>query len=294
MVVSTSDTEVPDVGDAGLAYPDALLGRLGELAPGDAGRIELRARAIEWHLPMAVYLARRFSGRGEPLADLTQVAVIGLIKAVDRYDASRGVAFASYAIPTILGEIKRYFRDTVWSVRVPRRLQELTLQLATVTEDLAQMLHRSPTAAELAARLGISQSDVMAARRCANAHRPLSFEQPASDNEDRRLIDSLGGPDPGIEAVDRRETLRRRLAELPERERRIIALRYFADMTQAQIAAGIGMSQMQVSRLLAQSLTRLRDGLLADGDRAAVRTGPVAVVHQVTYAGDADPSWRSR
>jgi RNA polymerase sigma-B factor len=256
--VPTSDADVS------VAQSDALLVRLGELAPSDPRRIGVRARAIEWYLPLAVYLARRFGGRGEPMADLTQIAVVGLIKAVDRYDAGRGVEFASYAIPTILGEIKRHFRDTVWSVRVPRRLQELKLHLSAVTEELAHALHRSPTTAELATRLGVSPGDVQAARRCAGAYRPLSFEQSSSDVGDLRLIDLLGGPDPGIEAVDRREALRRRLDELPARERRIIGLRYFAEMTQAQIAADVGVSQMQVSRLLTQTLSRLHTGMLAD------------------------------
>jgi RNA polymerase sigma-B factor len=261
--VTASDTHMPA---AGLARPDALLVRLGELAPGDAGRVALRARAIEWYLPMTVYLARRFDGRGEPLADLTQVAVIGLIKAVDRYDANRGVEFVSYATPTILGEIKRHFRDMTWHVRVPRRLQELKLQLSPATEDLAHVLHRTPTTAEMATRLGVRHREVLAARHCASAYRPLSFEQPTPDTEDLRLVDSLGRPDPEIEAVDDRETIRVGLAELPERERHVITLRYFADMTQAQIAADIGVSQMQISRLLARSLTRLREAMLADAD----------------------------
>jgi RNA polymerase sigma-B factor len=273
-VASTSDTQAPVVGTT---EPDRLLARLGELPPGHAGRIALRAKAIEWYLPMTVYLARRYSGRGEPLADLTQVAAIGLIKAVDRYDANRGVPFASYAIPTIIGELKRHFRDTTWKIRVPRPMQELTLQIPTVTEDLAHALHRSPTTIELAARLGVSQADVLAARRCAHAYRPLSLEQPAPNSEDLSLIDSLGGPDPGIEAVDTRESLRVRLAALPERERRIVTLRYFGELTQAQIAADIGVSQMQISRLLARSLTRLHDGMLTDVDDA--RAGVPRLAH---------------
>jgi RNA polymerase sigma-B factor len=276
--VSTSDAPNPD---AGLAHPDALLARLGELAAGDARRVTLRAQLIEWYLPMAVQLARRFSGRGEPLADLIQVAVIGLIRAVDRYDADRGVPFAGYATPTILGEIKRHFRDAAWMVRVPRRLQELKPQLSTATEELTHVLHRSPTTAELAARLGVSWDDVLAARRCPTAYRPVSLEQPRSDREDRPLVDWLGGPDSEIETVGRREVLRRRLAELPERERRIIALRFVAEMTQAQIAADLGVSQMQISRLLARSLARLRAAMLIDGDRPA---GPEAVPRQATYA----------
>jgi RNA polymerase sigma-B factor len=263
-VLSTSDVEVSD---RGRANPDALLARLRELEPGDARRAAVRAKAIEWYLPMSVYLARRYSGRGEPLADLSQVAAIGLIKAVDRYDTTRGVPFASYAIPTIVGEIKRHFRDTAWTVRVPRRLQELGPRLATAVEDLAQVLHRSPTTVELAARLGVSRDDVLETRRCTDAYRPRSFQQPASGHEDLRLMDALSGTDPGIDAVERRETLRRGLAALPARQQRIITLRFAGDMTQTQIAAHIGMSQMQVSRLLTRSLTSLRDDIQADPER---------------------------
>jgi RNA polymerase sigma-B factor len=229
----------------------------------------MRTDAIEWYLPMTVYLARRYGGRGEPLADLTQVAAIGLIKAVDRYDTRRGVAFVSYAIPTIVGELKRHFRDSTWKMRVPRPMQELTLQLGTVTEELAQLLRRSPTTVELATRLGISPADVLAVRLCASAYRPLSLDQPSPNTEDLSLVDSLGDLDPSIEAVDAREALRLRLAELPEREQRIINLRYFREMTQAQIAADIGVSQMQISRLLARSLAQLHDSMLADIDAYA-------------------------
>jgi RNA polymerase sigma-B factor len=189
-----------------------------------------------------------------------------LIKAVDRYDPGREVGFAGYAIPTIDGEIKRYFRDASWTVRVPRRLQELKLQLATVTEDLAHVLHRWPTSVELAVQLGVSQADVWAAGRCAYAYRPLSFERPSPGSDDLCLGDFLGGADAALEAVDRRESLRVGLAALPALERRMITLRYFADMSQDQIAADVGVSQMRVSRLLAQTLVRLREGMLADVD----------------------------
>jgi RNA polymerase sigma-B factor len=257
-----------DIGVLGAAqgHSEELLARLHELAPGDAGRAVARARVIHWHLPMSAFLARRFGGRGEPLADLTQVATIGLIKAVDRYDATRGVSFASYAIPTIVGEIKRHFRDAGWAMRVPRRVQELGPQLAVAVEELAQVLHRSPTTRELAAELGVSPDEVVEARRCAHAYRPCSFEQPVAGTEDLRLIDVLRCADPGLDAVDRREALRRALAVLPPRERRIIGLRFVAEMTQAQIGVRIGVSQMQVSRLLTRSLGRLRDALQADGD----------------------------
>jgi RNA polymerase sigma-B factor len=281
--MSTSDVGPPGVGPT---QPD-LLARLGKLPVGDVRRVAIRARVIESYLPMTVYLARRYGGRGEPLADLTQVAAIGLIKALDRFDPKRGVPFASYAIPTIVGELKRHFRDTTWKIRVPRPLQELSLQLITVTEELAHALRRSPTTTELAAQLGVNRADVLAAQRCAHAYRPLSLDQPASNNEDLTLTDSLGGCDPAIEAVDTRETLRVRLAQLPERERRIIVLRYFGELTQAQIAADIGVSQMQISRLLARSLAQLQQGMLAD---ANARVAPAS--RRLAYAGQRTASWQ--
>lgn len=222
-----------------MTHPDALPVRLGGAAPCEAGRVAVRAWVIEWYLPTAVYLARRFRGRGEPPTGLARVTVIGLIKSVDRYDADRGLEFASYAILTTRGVVKRSFRDTAWNVRVPRRLAELKLQLTTITEDPAHVSHRSPTTAELAARLGVSR-DVLTARHCVYAYRPLTFGRPASGIEDLRPIDSLGGPDFGIKALDKRETIRLRLAELPERKRRIITLRCIAGMTQAKVAAEIG------------------------------------------------------
>jgi RNA polymerase sigma-B factor len=271
VAVSTPDPQAPD---AGLAQPDILLVRLGELAPGDPGRVAVRARAIEWYLPMAVYLARRFAGRGEPVADLTQVAVVGLIKAVDRFDTHRGLPFEGYAIPTIVGELKRHFRDTAWNVRVPRRLQELKLDLATVTEDLGQVLQRSPSTSEVAARLGVTPREVLQARGAATAYRPVSVQQPAGDSDDLHLIDLLPVTDRGIEAVDNRETLRVLLAELPARDQQVIRMRFYADMTQTQIATEIGVSQMHVSRLLTRSLNRLHDGILADTGAVTAATGP--------------------
>jgi RNA polymerase sigma-B factor len=249
---------------------DGLMARLSGLAPGDADRVALRARAIEWYLPIAVFLARRFAGRGEPQADLTQVAVLGLIKAVDRFDACHGVPFPSYAIPTILGELKRHFRDTAWNVRVPRRVQELKVNLATVTESLAHTLRRAPTTQEVAARLGVSPRDVLLAEGCATAYRPISVHQPAPGRDDLFLIDMIAVTDHAMEAVDNRETLRVLLADLPAREQRVIRMRFYADMTQAQIAAEIGVSQMHVSRLLTRTLTRLRDGMLTDATGTAV------------------------
>jgi len=246
----------------GTGLPDRWLAELAGLAVDDPSRARLRARVIEWYLPMAGYLARRFGGRGELLDDLTQVAAVGLIKAVDRFDHARGVAFAGYAIPTILGEIKRHFRDKAWAVQVPHRLQELTLQLPAATEELLQTLHRAPTSGELAQRLGVSQRDLVSAQLSANAYRPSCIDRGTAGRLDLRPEDWLGGPDPDLEAVDNRATLRGVLARLPVREQRILAMRFEADMSQAQIAAVIGISQMHVSRLLTKSLARLHEALL--------------------------------
>jgi RNA polymerase sigma-B factor len=230
----------------------------------DPNRARLRARVIKWYLPMTVCLARRFGGRGELLDDLTQVAALGLIKAVDRFDLARGVDFASYAIPTILGEIKRHFRDTTWAVRVPRRLQELKQQMPAATEELLHVLQRAPTVAELAERLGISPRDMVLAQLSANAYRPFSIDRGAPGRPEFRPADWLGGPDPGIAAVDNRTMLRGLLARLPIREQRILAMRFDQDMSQTQIAAAVGISQMHVSRLLTKSLARLHDDLIRD------------------------------
>jgi RNA polymerase sigma-B factor len=203
-----------------------------------------------------------------------------LIKAVDRFDTGRDVAFASYAIPTILGELKRHFRDIGGSVRVPRRLQELKPRLATVTEDLTQQLHRAPTTAEVATRLGVTGHEVRLARLAATAYRPVSVQQPVTGYDDLYLIDLLAVADRGIEAIDNRETLRVLLAALPAREQLVLGLRFFGDLTQTQIAARIGVSQMHVSRLLARSLTRLHEAILADpgptGATAATTARPTA------------------
>lgn len=244
--------------------PAVLLDQMWMLAPADPVRQVLRTQVIELYLPMAAYFARRFTGRGQPMADLNQVATIGLINAVDRFDPTRGVPFAGFAAPTILGEIRRHFRDTTWTIRVPRRLQEVAQQLAPTTEDLAHRLHRSPTTAELATRLGVSSDEVRAAQVGANAYRPLSLERLAVGRQHLRLGDMIGPTDVDIDAVDQRETFRALVAALPRRDQYIIALRFVAGLTQTQIAADIGVSQMQVSRLLTRSLAVLRAGMLTD------------------------------
>jgi RNA polymerase sigma-B factor len=243
----------------------ALFERLAELDERDPERLRLRGELVELHLPLVEYLARRFRNRGEWLDDLTQVATIGLIKSIDRFDLSRGVEFSTYATPTIVGEIKRHFRDKGWAVRVPRRLQELKLALTKAIGDLAQREGRAPTVAELAAHLQMSDEDVLEGLESANAYSTVSLDAPDSGDDDAPAVaESLGMLDDALEGVEYRESLKPLLERLPPREKRILLLRFFGNMTQSQIAAELGISQMHVSRLLARTLTQLREGLTED------------------------------
>ncbi|MEU5702301.1 RNA polymerase sigma factor SigF [Streptomyces aurantiacus] len=225
---------------------------------------ELRNQLVRMHLPLVEHLARRFRNRGEPLDDLTQVATIGLIKSVDRFDPERGVEFSTYATPTVVGEIKRHFRDKGWAVRVPRRLQELRLALTTATAELSQQHGRSPTVHELAEKLGISEEEVLEGLESANAYSTLSLDVPDTDDESPAVADTLGSEDEALEGVEYRESLKPLLEDLPPREKRILLLRFFANMTQSQIAQEVGISQMHVSRLLARTLAQLREKLLVE------------------------------
>ncbi|WP_144119189.1 SigB/SigF/SigG family RNA polymerase sigma factor [Catellatospora sichuanensis] len=248
---------------AGPGETDPLLVSLHAMPVGDPARAVARDRAIEWYLPMAGHLARRFRNHSEPLDDITQAAVIGLIKAIDRYDPGRGVPFVSFAFPTVLGEIRRHFRDATWDIRVPRRIQELYRELAKVTDQLTRELQRSPSTVLVAQRLGVSEREVGVVRLAAHSYRLLSLDQPRSDGDwdgdgDGQLADLLGVADPALTAVENRMLLRHRLSRLSERDRRIILMRFDAELTQAQIAAELGVSQMHISRLLSRTLSRLR------------------------------------
>ncbi|WP_203453840.1 RNA polymerase sigma factor SigF [Jiangella aurantiaca] len=239
----------------------ALLELLAGLDADDPERAEVRNRLTTLHLPLAEHLARRFAGRGEPYEDLVQVATIGLIKAIDRYDPSRGAEFSTYATPTILGEIKRWFRDKGWAIRVPRRLQELRLSISSATTELLQQLGRSPTIAELAQATRTTEDEVLEALETAAAYSTVSLDSPEPGENAPSTIETIGQDDEALEGVENRETLARMLEGLPERERRIIVLRFFRGMTQSQIAGEIGISQMHVSRLLARTLIQLREGM---------------------------------
>ncbi len=233
---------------------------------GDPRKQRARDSLVEQHLPLVEHLARRFRNRGEPYDDLVQVATIGLIKSVDRFDLERGVEFSTYATPTIVGEIKRHFRDKGWAVRVPRRLQELRLSLASATSELSQKQGRAPTVAELAAHMKITDEEVLEGLESANAYSTLSLDagDTGSGDEPMPVSETLGVEDEGLEGVEYRESLKPMLEQLPPREKKILMLRFFKNMTQSEIAAEVGISQMHVSRLLARTLAQLREGLLVD------------------------------
>jgi RNA polymerase sigma-B factor len=238
----------------------ALFQELQGAPDGDPARQQARDALVEQHLPLVEHLARRFRNRGEPYDDLVQVATIGLIKSVDRFDLDRGVEFSTYATPTIVGEIKRHFRDKGWAVRVPRRLQELRLSLASATSELSQRHGHSPTVADLAAYLKISEEEVLEGLESANAYSTLSLDagDSGSGDEPMPVSETLGTEDEGLEGVEYRESLKPMLEQLPPREKTILMLRFFKNMTQSQIAAEIGVSQMHVSRLLTRTLDSLR------------------------------------
>src|SRR4051794_1255272 len=215
-----------------------------------------RDQLAEEMLPLARALAGRYAGRGEPLDDLVQVACIGIMKAIDGFDITREVRFSSYATPTVLGEIKRHFRDKTWALHVPRGTQELQLKVAKARDDLTHEMGRSPTVEELAAKVDASLEDVLSAIQSAQAHRTRSFDEPAG--EDSTLAESLGGADPELGRAEIRVMLDDAIGSLSERDREILRLRFEEDMTQTEISPLMGVSQMQVSRLIRQSLARLR------------------------------------
>jgi len=240
----------------------ALLSAVATLPASSPDRTELRRQAIEDNMAFAQRLARRFRDRGEPNDDLAQVAMVGLVNAIDGYDPQRGCEFVGYATPTIVGEIRRYFRDKGWRIKVPRRLQELRLQVNKARVELSQTMAASPTNADLARHLGVSEEDVVEAIEVGRLYNPVSLSAPAGPDTDLGIADPLGDEDPGMAAVENRESVKPLLASLPERERKILTMRFFGDMTQSQIATELGISQMHVSRLLAQTLANLRSALV--------------------------------
>ena len=228
----------------------------------EAARTTARDDLVRLHLPLVEHCARRFRNRGEPYEDLVQVGTIGLIKSVDRFDTDRGVEFSTYATPTVIGEIKRHFRDKGWAIRVPRRLQELRMQINSANAELTQSLGRSPRASELAERIGCTVEDIVEGLESSNAYSTLSLDAGAeSDDSPPSMLDSMGIDDAGLEHVEMRESIRPMLDQLPPREKQILLLRFFKNMTQSQIATEVGVSQMHVSRLLTKTLDTMRAAL---------------------------------
>ncbi|MFB7617734.1 SigB/SigF/SigG family RNA polymerase sigma factor [Kitasatospora sp. NPDC056181] len=240
---------------------DALFARLAGLERESAAYSYVRGTIIELNMPLVRFVASRFRNRSADRDDILQVGTIGLIKAVDGYDHRRGVEFATYAIPTIAGEIKRFYRDTSWPLRVPRTLQELYLRVARTSERMEQDLGRLPTAQELAEKLGLDVDDAASALEVGRAYRAGSLDALREDREDETgsaLLDRLGERDARLDLVECRESVRPLLKDLTPRERTILMLRFWGDCTQSEIAEQIGCSQMQVSRLLTATLSGIR------------------------------------
>jgi len=225
-----------------------------------AGDIAARDALVERFLPLAKHLARRYGRDSYHAEDLFQVASLGLLKAIDRFDPDRGIAFSSYAVPTILGEIKRYFRDKGWAVRVPRELQERSMAVERLADDLERELGRTPTAVQIAQRMDASVEHVLEARVASWAHHGISLDRPSADDEEgrRTLADGLGFTDDGFRRAEDSVTFDRLLAGLEERERAVLHLRFREDLTQAEIGDRVGISQMHVSRLIRQAIDHLR------------------------------------
>lgn len=224
-----------------------------------------RDRLVEEMMPLVHSLARRYAGRGEPVDDLVQVGAIGLIKAIDRFELERGVELSTYAVPTIVGEIRRHFRDRSWSVHVPRRMKELSLRVARLVDDLSAELGRAPTVSEIAAAAEVEEEDVIEALETARAHTPTSLSTPVDASGDLTLIDLLGEDEAGYEVLERGSVVRTGLEGLEERERKIVVMRFLHGLTQAEIATELGISQMHVSRLLRRALAAMH-GRLDDGE----------------------------
>jgi RNA polymerase sigma-B factor len=225
------------------------------------GDVRAREELVARFLPLARKLARRYAGAHEPFDDLLQVASLGLVKAIDRFDVGRGTAFSSFAVPTILGELKRYFRDLGWSVHVPRGAQELALRVEEAQARLVSATGRTPSVGELAEYLELPIGDVLEALETAGAHHAASLDSPREDGEGESgtLADAFGEVDERFELVEAKVTIAAAARHLGARERRVLVLRFAEDMTQSQIAAKIGVSQMQVSRILRRALTQLRE-----------------------------------
>nr|WP_246231228.1 SigB/SigF/SigG family RNA polymerase sigma factor [Mycolicibacterium sediminis] len=243
------------------------------LDPNCAAFRRLRERIIEQCLPLADHIARRYHRGSESLDDLVQVARVGLLNAVNRYDPDAG-DFLAFAVPTVMGEVKRYYRDFSWAVKVPRRLKDIYPHIAPTISDLSQKLGRAPTPSELAAELRVPREDLVEGLVAGASYTARSIDAVFGDDDDGvAIVDRLGGPDPAIRHIEDREDLRAHLATLPRREQQILQMRFFESLTQSEIAARVGLSQMHVSRLLARALDTLRERMSDDGVAPMSRVG---------------------
>jgi RNA polymerase sigma-B factor len=250
------------------AYPHSEAGPGAERALEDRRLLErfhetgdpaAREALVERFLPLARQLARRYQRAGEQLEDLVQVASLGLLKAVDRFDPSRGTAFSSFAVPTILGELRRYFRDKGWAVRVPRDLQELAVRVDRALEELGAQLGRAPTPSEVGDHLGVTAEQVLEAREAAAAYRAVSLERPRDEEEAAGVEACVGTEDPGFGIAEDAATVERLMRTLSDREREVLRLRFEEDLTQSEIGRRVGVSQMHVSRIIRHAIARLRE-----------------------------------
>jgi len=254
----------------------------------------MRDQIVEAYYPLAYHLAMRFRNRGESIEDLAQVAALAMVKAVDRFDPTRGLKFSSFAVPTVLGELKRHFRDRAWAVRVPRRLKDLRVTMTAEISELGHQLGRSPTIAEIAERLGVPEETVIEVLEAGAAFQTESLNAPSFGGEDAStdtgwVAGALAVHDARIEAFDDHDAVRRLLETLPERERTIVYLRFYEGLTQSQIAAQVGVSQMHVSRLLQRGIAQLRTAARAAERRTLQRSGdqrPAAVPAATVRAAD--------
>ncbi|GAA3732841.1 RNA polymerase sigma-B factor [Spinactinospora alkalitolerans] len=246
--------------------PENLLAALAEMPADAPDAARIRSTLAEIYMPLAHREARRYRSRGEPFDDLYQVAMLGVMKAIKGFDPGYGRPFVSYLLPMVTGELKRHFRDATWAVRVPRKHQEKRTELNRFTIEFTQSRGRAPTTAETAEALGMDTDAAVELIDAATAYSALSLDAPYGDRqeEDTSLGDTLGQADHALESVVDREALQAALAELPARRRRIVLLRFFGNKTQAEIAEALGISQMHVSRLLAQTLDQLHASLMAE------------------------------
>ncbi|MFI7669509.1 RNA polymerase sigma factor SigF [Nocardia sp. NPDC049526] len=275
-----SSTTVPSDGSryatgAGDSYDDIepWFEKLTALEPGDAHRQVVREEIVRRCLPLADHIARKFAGRGTEFDDLQQIARLGLVQAVDRFDVTRGSSFLSFAVPTVMGEVRRHFRDHTWALRVPRRAKELQALIRPTVETLAQRLSRMPTAREIAAELDLELGEVTQALVAANAYQTNSLDIGVGDNDEGTrlsVIDTLGAVEPCYRLLEDAMSVRPLIAALPDLQRRVLIMRFFESKTQSQIAARLGVSQMQVSRILTKTLNTLREQVIGADSRREV------------------------